>query len=83
MKLSKNTVWRRIGTEIFLINTDENILYELNETASIVFERLLNGVDKYEIVKEISYNYDIDFNTAKKDVDSIINEMILEGIYEK
>lgn len=83
MKLLDCIVWRKINNIIFLINTEKNMLYELNDTASFVFEKLLSGVDEKEIIKEMSLVYDVDAEQLKSDVMNIVKEFYLEGFYEK
>lgn len=81
MKLSNDIIWRKIDNEIFLINTKNNYLYELNETSSLIFEYLNNGLNKYEIIKKISELYEVDLDVLKSDVEEILANFIKEGIY--
>lgn len=83
MKLSNNIVWRRIGDEIFLIDTKKNFLYELNETSALIFEYLADGFDKSDIVNKMYKLYEVDLDVLKNDVDEIISIFIKEGIYEE
>lgn len=84
MKISKDIVWRKIEGNIFIINPQRNMLYELNETASFIFESLSKGRKVEEICRKISSEYDVSLNDCEKDCKEIIDEMIREGlIYEK
>lgn len=83
IRLASSIVWRRIGETIFIVDTKKNILYELNETASFIFEKVLEGKREDEIVSEMESIYEVDKEELEADVKDLINEFYQEGFYER
>lgn len=82
MKISSHIIWRKIEGNIFIIDSRNNYLYELNETASLIFEYLINGFAKEKIIEKLMHLYEVDRKTLINDVDETISYLIKEGIYE-
>ncbi|MEF3279871.1 MAG: PqqD family protein [Elusimicrobiota bacterium] len=80
MKISGNIVWREIDGEIFIIDSINERIHELNETASLIF-RLINKNKKIpEIVDIILDKYEIDRKTCENDLKYLLSEFIKRGI---
>ena len=81
MKLRSGIVWRKVGDSVFIIDPINEKIHELNETASLIFEMLLNSKKTDEIVKKILKEYDVDEKILRDDVISISNELKEKGVF--
>jgi hypothetical protein len=77
---SPNIVTRKTGSEYVLVPVANNIadmnsVYTLNEPGAFIWE-LINGKRNIEeIINALSEEYDVDHDSAEKDVFSFINDM--------
>lgn len=85
MKTNKSFILREIAGENILVATGKaaevfNGMITLNEVASFIW----NNIDEYETVEKliscILEEFDIDEETARKDVESFTNELIRMGM---
>jgi methyltransferase-like protein len=77
---SPNIVTRKTGNEYVLIPVANNIadmdsVYTLNETGAFIWELIDGKRNIEEIICTLTEEYDIDHETASKDVFSVINNM--------
>lgn len=88
MKRNKNFILRSIAGENILVATGEasqifNGMITLNEVASFIW----NNIDECEtaenLTTKILEEFDVDEQTAKKDVEGFTNELIKMGMIEE
>jgi hypothetical protein len=77
---SPNIVTRKTGNEYVLVPianniADMNSVYTLNETGAFIWELIDGKKNVEEIIKYVTEEYDIDHESASKDVFSFINNM--------
>jgi hypothetical protein len=77
---SPSVVTRKTGNEYILVPITNNIadmnsVYTLNETGAFIWEQIDGIRDVEEIIFALITEYDIDFDTASKDLFSYINNM--------
>jgi len=77
---SANIVTRKTGNEYVLVPianniADMNSVYTLNETAAFIWEHLDGKKSLREIVDCLIEEYDIDFDSASKDMSEFIDKM--------
>jgi len=77
---SPSVVTRKTGNEYVLVPITDNIadmdsVYTLNETGAFIWEQINGKRSVEEIIKEMTGEYDIDNDTATKDVLEFISKM--------
>lgn len=87
MKLKEGFITYNTGDENLLVATGEagksfNGIVRNNETAAFIAELLKEEITEEEIVSRILDTYDVDENTAKKDVRKLLDTFKREGFLE-
>jgi methyltransferase-like protein len=77
---SPNIVTRKTGNEYVLVPVSNNIadmnsVYTLNETGAFIWELIDGRKNIEEIIKSLTEEYDIGYESASEDVLSFINNM--------
>ena len=77
---SPNIVTRKTGSEYVLVPVANNIadmnsVYTLNESGAFIWELIDGKRNVEEIINTLTEEYDIDRDSAEKDVFSFINDM--------
>ncbi len=77
---SPNIITRKTGSEYVLVPVANNIVdmnsvYTLNESGAYIWELVDGKRNLEEIIDKLTEEYDIDRNSAEKDVFSFINNM--------
>ena len=80
MKIKKGFMLRNIGGKHIVVAVGEasksfNGLIRLNETACFLWEKLVKGSSKDELVKALTDEYEVDNKTAEESVDEFINTL--------
>lgn len=70
--------WRAIDGQVIFLHKKERSFYELNNTASFIWEKASGKVPIRKIISSLSSNYDIEIKTAEKDILEWV-----EGLLEK
>lgn len=73
-------LWKLIEDKVVLLDMDEGRAIMLNEVGSHIWTTLANQKTKDELVQDVVTVFDIDEDTAKKDVFSFLNEMIKKDL---
>lgn len=81
--IANHIIVQPVGREAILLGLEDNVYYELNETGVFVFEQLRagNGIDA--IAQKLSDQFDVDLDTATRDVKMLIESLIQKGIVSK
>jgi hypothetical protein len=58
-----------------IFDADESVLYTLNETAAIIFDKLKKKWDKEKIINFMLKKYDIKKERLEKDFDQLIEDL--------
>lgn len=87
MKIREGFVLRNIADEYIVMPTGSNIskfdgAVALNEVSAFIFEKLANPMSKDDLVKALVSEYEVDAETAAKDVDALISKFEEWGIIE-
>lgn len=88
MKLKNGIVTNSIDGESFAIATGEaakefNGLIKNNATAAFIFELLKEEQSEESIVKTMTDKYDVDENTARADVNELLNLLKSKNLIEE
>ena len=79
-KINRSIVFQKLDNQLACFNTDESVIYTLNDTAEFVFRKLKNGWKEEEIIAAMAKKYDVALPTLKKDVKILIKDMIKNKI---
>ena len=72
IKFKKNLIHERLGDKIILLYPDSGKFYELNDSATFIFERIINGMGKKDILRSLTNQFECDETEAAKDFDKFI-----------
>ena len=61
---------------------DFNGMMNLNETGAFLFEKMIDGTTREDLIKALTDEYDVDEETAAKDVDLFIDKVEKEDLFE-
>lgn len=85
MEIKRKVVVRNVAGETMLIpvgNTaaEYNGIFTLSPSAAVAFEALNNGGDEEDALRAILDNFDVDEDTARKDLDDFLVSLREFGI---
>lgn len=85
MKRKENYILQKIGDEHIIVPistevTNLNGILVLNKTAVFIWEELKEEKTREELVKSLEIKYEIDKDTASKDVDDFIKELFSKSM---
>lgn len=88
MKIRKGFVLRNVVDEFIIMPTGDNIAqFEgavvLNEVSAFIFRQLENAVSREDVLSAMLNEYDVDEQTAEKDLDALLEQLEVMGILEK
>ncbi|MBE6719832.1 MAG: PqqD family protein [Ruminococcaceae bacterium] len=88
MKIKNGFVKRKIGDKYLVVTTGElakanNIMIEMNETSSDIWDMIQKGMSVQEIAFGISDKYKIPLDKASEDTNRLIESMKNAGIFEE
>lgn len=76
---ARDTAWRRVEDEVAIISMDVNRIRLLNRVGSFLWERCDNATVG-ELVDALCARYDVDADTARRDVDAFIEDLHGRGL---
>jgi hypothetical protein len=76
---ARDTAWRRVEDEVAIISMDANRIRLLNRVGSFLWERCDNATVG-ELVDALCARYDVDADTARRDVDVFIEDLRGRGL---
>lgn len=75
-----DVVGRRIGDRFVLVNLRTNRIYELNGTASALWELLEAGTDVSELETKLRERYDVEPEQVRDEIDNVMRVMTDAGL---
>ena len=87
MKIKEGFAKRKIGSRYIVVTTGQlskelNIIIEMNDTSSDIWDYIEKGMDVDSIAEALSEKYGISFEKAKSDTQKLISQMQQAGIFE-
>jgi hypothetical protein len=87
MKIKDQYVLKRLAGKNIVVPIKEeavnfNGIITLNETSAFLFEKLKNETTIELLVKDMTEAYEVDHDTAKKDIISFIDTLKKKGLIE-
>ena len=88
MKIREGFILREVGGQPVVVAVGPasqifNGMVNLNATGEFLFEKLQKEISEDELVKAVLEKYDVDEETARKDVQSFIETLVKPGIIEE
>lgn len=87
MKIKEGFILRNVAGSFVVVpvgdaTIDFNGMMNLNETGAFLFEKMIEGTTREDLVKALTEEYDVDEETASKDVDLFIEKVEKEDLFE-
>ena len=70
--LSDDVTWRDVDEEMIVLHLPTGKYYTFNNTGHLAWKQLAEGRDTSEITVQIMDKFDVDEETAKRDLDTFI-----------
>ena len=83
MVINKKIIAREIRGETVLLNKENGDYFSLNTMGTEVYNCICNGMETGEIIHFLFNRYNVEFDTLKSDIDSLIDEMQEKNILIK
>jgi 6-pyruvoyl-tetrahydropterin synthase len=75
MKIQKGLIIQKLDNQTVIFDADESVLYTLNETASVIFDKLKKKWDKERIINFMLKKYETKKERLEKDFDQLIEDL--------
>ena len=87
MKIKEGFILRNVAGSYVVVpigeaTLDFNGMMNLNETGAFLFEKMIEGISREDLIKALTDEYDIDEETASVDVDAFIEKVEKEDLFE-
>ena len=87
MKIKEGFILRNVAGSFVVVpigeaTLDFNGMMNLNETGAFLFEKMIEGTTREDLIKALTEEYDVDEETASKDVDLFIEKVEKEDLFE-
>ncbi len=87
MKIKEGFILRNVAGSFVVVpigeaTLDFNGMMNLNETGAFLFEKMIEGITREDLIKALTEEYDVDEETAAKDVDAFIEKVQKEDLFE-
>lgn len=80
--LLRNVAGNHVVVPIGEATVDFNGMMSLNETGAFLFEKLIEGTNKEQLIEDLMSAYDVDRELAIKDVEDFIRKVEREDLFE-
>lgn len=87
MKIKEGFILRNVAGSFVVVpigeaTLDFNGMMNLNETGAFLFEKMIEGITREDLIKALTDEYDVDEETATKDVDAFVEKVEKEDLFE-
>ena len=87
MKIREGYILRNVAGSFVVVPVGEatlefNGMMNLNETGAFLFEKMIDGISREDLIKALTDEYDVDNETASKDVDAFIEKVEEQNLFE-
>lgn len=79
----KNVAFRIIDGEAIVVNLKKSNFHTLNPVATFIWNNLDGKTQVQEIIKNISNEFDVEPDLARKDCLEFLNDLLNEGLITK
>ena len=74
--LSNDFVWKEVGDQVVILHLNSGNYNSLNDTASLIWKGLMDGLNPEMITKKLCEVFTIDEVAAKKDTEDMIQQFL-------
>ena len=74
-EVNPDLLWRVVGEEALLLDTNSGNYFSLNPVATAIWLRLMSGESAEQAADAIARTYSISVETARADIDELLTEM--------
>ena len=82
VRVSSNQVYSRLGDEVAILELDRGVYYGLNDTGSFLWNLLQKPVRVNEMSAALVEEFDVDAETAEKDLLRVLGDLRDAGLIE-
>lgn len=79
-KVSEKYTWKPLKQSVVILNLNEGSYITLNDTASLIWTKLMDGLSADEIAKCMLEEFDCEESEALSDVKEYIESCLSEGL---
>ena len=79
-KIKKGFIVQKLNNKITIFDSEKSVLYNFNETASFIFDKLKKQWDKKKIIGKLNQLYGVDNKTAGDDLNNLIRDLLSKKI---
>ena len=88
MKIKEGYILRNVAGSFVVVPIGEatlefNGMMNLNETGAFLFEKMIDGISRDDLIKALTDEYDVDDETAAEDVDAFIQKVKDQDLFEE
>lgn len=74
-KIQKGLIVQKIDNQTVIFDADQSVLYTLNETASVIFDKLKKKWNKEKIIDYILKKYEVKKERLEKDYEKLMKDL--------
>lgn len=87
MKIKKNFILRSVAEHYIVIPIGEeavhfNGIITLNKSGQLLYEKLINGADKKDLISLLMTTYEVSEYEASQDVDDFVKKLESKNVFE-
>jgi hypothetical protein len=82
MQRKHGVISKKIGETYVALKPGDSHIYEFNETAGYLWSLLEKPLKEQTLVDKLRHYYDVDQDTAERDVRNFVKQYIKEGLIE-
>jgi hypothetical protein len=82
VRVSSNQVYSRLGDEVAILELDRGVYYGLNDTGSFLWNLMQKPVRVNEMSAALVEEFDVDAETAEKDLLQVLGDLRDAGLIE-
>lgn len=75
--------WRVIDGEAVILNLDNGLYYDLNETGTVIWEAIAEGKTFRQVLEELQRKYQLDDKRLEGDLKKIVRDLKKEGLIKQ
>ena len=79
-KHAPHTAWRRVDDETIILDLNSSVYYSLNDTGSLIWERLGKGAEPASIAAELCVEFSVKPEAASRDIAAIVARLHKENL---
>lgn len=88
MKIKEGYILRNVAGSFVVVPIGEatlkfNGMMNLNETGAFLFEKMIDGISREDLINALTDEYDVDDKTASEDVDAFIEKVKKQDLFEE